>query len=1188
MKFLFDYFPLLIRVMKITFAQLLLVLIFTNLGLAASDGHAQDVLSRPVSLNVKGQELGTVLDQLSKEAKIKFTYVPKLIDQGQRVTFVATREKLSAVLDRLLKPLHIKYEIDGEFVVLRKEQNQGLRSRGFQDIRESMAAAQVAKADITITGAVTDDKGEGLPGVSIILKGTQRGTSTDVDGGFTLNVPDNTGTLVFSYVGYVSQEISIGNQSKIDVKLASESKALEEIVVVGYGVQEKKTLTGAVSAIDEKELRAVPTGDASARLQGRVAGVTVTNSSEPGGPSTVRVRGVGSINNNDPLYVVDGVPTNTGLQGINPNDVESMTVLKDASAAAIYGSRAANGVIVVTTKRGKQGKIKMNLDVRYGAQRASNKLDMLNSQELGELLWQRKRNAGLTPGGTGWADAQYGNGENPVVPDYVLPGGAMEGEVDESTYAYPNPYNGITRANKQGTDWFDEVFSAAPIQEYNLAIMGGGEKSNFAISGGYLNQKGIVSYTGFKRYALRANSDFTVSKWLKVGQTIGATMADRLGFMGTASGNQPVAFAIRQHPLIPVYDIRGNFAGTKAPGTGNGHNPVAMLYRAKDNVSRQMRIMGSVYAQIDFTKDLWFKSLIGIDYNSTRGKARTLADPEWTQSTNNNVLTENQRNIFQYNWTNTLNFRKTFLEKHNLNVLAGVEAISNRDEIFVASRSTFPFTDLDYMVLDAGQKDIANSGTFDQWALFSYFLRANYDFKGKYLLEATVRRDASSRFAPENRWGTFPAFSAGWRIVEEPFLRDVRWLSDLKIRAGWGQNGNDNVGNYNAYTTYRAAGLESYYNISGTSSTRSDAGLHLYSLGNREGQWETSITTNLGIDAVFFNNKLEANIDVYKRRTTNMLYPDSRPDTWGGVVLPSINIGEMENKGIDLILNYRNRIGKDLNFNIGANLSHYRNRVVRLNDNPKEIRFGNTLLNEVYTATTAGQPISSFYGYVVEGIFNTQEEVSNHPKYNPDINGRDTYSMPGVFKYKDVNGDGKITTDDRTFIGSPHPSLTYGLNIGMDYKGWDLTMFFQGVVGSQLVNFTNREILFTRHESNYLRRRLYESWTQERYDNGEKITLPITLANDGNMQKPSTFFVESGRYLRMKDFQVGYTLPKTLTEKLKMDRLRIYFQSTNLFTLTKYTGLDPEVTEPNDGHKGVDAGVYPIPQIFMLGVNLNF
>jgi TonB-linked SusC/RagA family outer membrane protein len=1186
MQLFFNSFPLLTKVMKVTGTHILLILIFTNFSIARPS-FAQELLNRPVSMNIKNKELGSVLDHISKEAKIRFTYVPKLIDMDQRISLVATKEKLSTVLDRLLKPLNINYEIEGEFIVLKREPGHSSRTN---ETSEAGLLKAVALVDIALTGSVADEKGELLPGVSVVLKGTQRGTTTNAEGAFSFNVPDNKGVLVFSFVGYIAQEIEIGNKTSFTVRLAAESKSLNEVVVVGYGVQEKKTLTGAVSAVNEQQLRAVPTGDAAARLQGRVAGVTVVTSSDPGGSSTVRVRGIGSINNNDPLYIVDGVPTNSGLTGINPNDVESMTVLKDASASAIYGSRAANGVIVVTTKRGKKGTLKLSFDARYGAQRAANHLDMMNSQELGELLWQRKRNAGLTPGGAGWADAQYGNGATPVIPDYIIPTASSASQVNESTYSYPTPYNGITKASKEGTNWFNEVTSVAPIQEYNLAVSGGGEKSNFAVSAGYLNQKGIIDYTGFNRYSLRANSDFTVTKWLKIGQTIGATLSDRLGYIntGTSNAGSPVAYAIRQHPLIPVYDIQGNFAGTKAAGTGNGQNPVANLYRAKDNLSRQMRIMGSVYAQIDFTPHLWFKSLIGIDYNVTRAKIRTLADPEWTQTTNNNVLTESQRDIFQYNWTNTLNFSKTFQNAHTVNVLAGVEAIRNNDQIFTATRSTYPFTDLDYMVLDAGQKDVSNTGTFDEWALFSYFVRLNYDYKGKYLFEATTRRDASSRFAAANRWGTFPAFSVGWRLVEEPFLKGVTWLSDLKIRAGWGQNGNDNVGNYNAYTTYRAAGAESYYNISGTSSTKSDAGLHIYSLGNPAGQWESSTTTNLGLDVVLFNNKFEANLDIYNRRTTNMLYPDSRPDTWGAVVLPSINVGEMRNNGVDLILSYRNRIGKDLNFNIGANLSHYKNTVVRLNGNPNEIRYGNTLQNDVYTATTAGQPISSFYGYIVDGIFNTQEEVSAAPKYNPDINGRDTYSRPGVFKFRDVNGDGKITTADRTFIGSPHPTLSYGLNLSLNYKNWDMTMFFQGITGNQVVNYFNRELLFTRNEGNYLKSRLYESWTPERYANGDKITLPITLTDDGNMQKPSTFFVESGAYLRMKDFQIGYSLPTELTRKLHIDRLRVYFQSTNLFTITKYSGLNPEVTEPNDGNKGVDTTVYPTPQIFMMGLNLNF
>ena len=1045
----------------------------------------------------------------------------------------------------------------------------------------------VAQAQV-IKGRVTGESGEGLPGVTVIVKGTSIGTVTDFEGNYSLTIPEGTENtvLVYSFIGFTGQEVPVNNRAVINTVLLEDVEALKEVVVVGYGVQEKATLTGAVATVGEEQLNAVPTGgDAASRLQGRVAGVTVTTNNAPGGGAVVRVRGIGSINNNDPLYVIDGVPTTAGLSGINPNDIESMTVLKDASSSAIYGSRAANGVIVVTTKRGKSGKPTFSFDARYGVQQASNQIDLLNAQEIGELKWQRFRNDGLTPGGPGWGDIQYGNNEFPVIPDYIFPAGAIEGEVDESLYNFGNPYYGITRANKEGTDWLDEIFSVAPIQEYNMALSGGTDNINYALSAGYLDQEGILDYTGFSRYTLRSNSDIKLSDYLKIGQSLSVAYTDRTGNTGTGA----IEYALRTHPILPVYDIQGNFAGTQSKGTGNSQNPVAILYRDKDDFSREMRVLANIYANIDFARDFSFRTLLGVDLNNNRRKDRDLANPEFTQTNFNNHLTENQSERLQYNWTNTLDYNKTINDNHNINVMVGTEAIRSNYEFFDAGRSRFAFTDLDYMILDAGTENQVNGGYFDEWALFSYFGRVNYNYKEKYLVEGVIRRDASSRFTEENRWGTFPAFSVGWRIIEEGFMEDINWLSDLKLRAGWGQNGNDNVGNYNAYSTYRSDGRESYYNITGASSSSSAAGFHLYKLGNLEGQWETNTTTNIGVDVAMFDYRFDASLDVYRRTTSDMLYPDSRPDTWGALVLPSINIGEMKNKGLDLIMSYRSKAGNDFQYTISGNLSHYKNEIVQLNNNPAEVRFGNSLLNEVYTASTAGRPISSFYGYVVEGIFNTQEEVDAHPKYNPSIEGNDPYSRPGVFKYADVNGDGVITPDDRTFIGSPHPDLSYGLNLDFQFKNWDMTMFFQGVTGNEMINFVNRGILFNRFDGNYLTTRLYESWTPERYANGEEITVPITTNNDAIMQKPSTFFVEDGSYFRMKNLEIGYSLPSQVLSKLGgIKRLRVYLQTTNLFTITNYSGLDPETSSGNDRHLGIDSGLYPTPQIFMGGVNLNF
>jgi TonB-linked SusC/RagA family outer membrane protein len=493
------------------------------------------------------------------------------------------------------------------------------------------------------------------------------------------------------------------------------------------------------------------------------------------------------------------------------------------------------------------------------------------------------------------------------------------------------------------------------------------------------------------------------------------------------------------------------------------------------------------------------------------------------------------------------------------------------------------------MVLDAGEKDQTANGSFDEWSTFSYFGRINYDYMGKYLAEVVLRRDASSRFSEDNRWGTFPAFSVGWRLTEEDFLSDVIWLDNLKLRFGWGKNGNDNVGGYyNAYTTYRVYNGESYYSLSGSNSA-TDAGIHKYKLGNPDGKWEASVTTNFGIDATMFN-KLEVNLDIYTRKTTDMLYNQSLPYTYGRLVLPAVNIGEMKNSGFDLMISYHEEIGRDLNLNVRANVSHYKNEIVKLNENPNEILYGPSLRQNTYTASMTGEPISSFYGYVVDGIFNTWDEVYDHVPYNSETFDGDTYSQPGVFKYRDISGDGKIDAADREVIGSPHPDFTYGINIDLAYKNWDLTMFFQGSQGNDLINYVNRWTMFNNFSGNRGKARLYESWTEERYESGAKITQPIAIRDDANMQKNSSFFIEDGSYFRMKDLQIGYTFPPSLISKAGISSLRVYVQATNLFTITDYSGLDPELSNPDDNPDrlmGVDEGVYPTSQIFMFGVNLN-
>lgn len=1163
--------------MKITLTQVLLMVILTSLVMA-SPSRGQGILDRKVSLNVQGKQIKSILNEIEKQTAVLFTYRPNQINASKKISITASDAKLVDVLNRLFSPEVSFLAVDGEEIILRPNPEVS---------KVASSPAVIEMMEVSVSGKVTDDAGQTLPGVNILEKGTTNGTTTDVDGRFALTVQDGNSVLVISFIGYQTLEIPVGTQTELLVSLAPDVKALDEVVIVGYGIQKKASLTGAVASVSAEELNAVAVGDATSRLQGRVAGVTVTGNNQPGGTATVRIRGYGSLGNNNPLYVIDGIPR-TSMDNINPNDIESMTVLKDASSSAIYGSRAANGVIVVTTKSGKEGLPRLSLDVRLGMQKKTNSPDLMNSGEIGQNLWQKYKNMGLVQGGTGWGDVQYGFGAEPVVPDYIFPAGKMDGEVDESTYNYPFPYNAITRANKGETDWYEAIFAPAPLEEYNLSLSGGNAGSNYSVSAGYLNQLGLINYkgdsrngptkNGFKRYSLRSNADIKVNNWLKVGPRLSATFNNRSGITNA----DPAAGVLTLHPILPIYDINGNFAGSKTPATGNGRNQVAELIRSKDDYLNELILQGSIYAQATIKKDLTFRTMAGVSYNTENEMDRILIDPEWNQTSLVSRLERASNFGFQYNWINTLNYMKTLNDAHNINVLAGTEALDNRSESLEGARSTFAFTDVDFMVLNAGEKDITNAGTFGQSRLFSYFARLNYDYKGKYLFEAVVRRDASSRFVGKYRWGTFPAFSAGWRIKGESFMDGVSWVDDLKVRVGWGTNGNDNVGNYNAYSTYVANGTESYYNISGSSRSSSVAGFHKSFLGNESGRWETNVAKNIGVDASLFNSRLEVTLDLYNRVTTDMLYNDSRPGTWGQVNLPNINIGEMKNTGFDLMLTYRGEAGGDFRYAINTNFTHFKNEVVKLNDNPDEQRFGNSVEASFNTVTQAGMPLNTFYGYVVEGIFNTPEEVAAWPKFNPNIAGVDVYSRPGVFKYKDVNEDGKITPLDRTFIGDGYPDLSYGLNIDLQYRNWDFSAFVQGVYGRDIINNAKRNILFVRQDGNYLRQRLYESWTQERYENGEKITLPITLNNDANMSLPNSFFVEDGDYIRMKNIQLGYTIPSSVLSRLKLQSVRLYVQASNLFTLTKYSGLDVEVNET-----GIDGSVYPTPRVLVCGLNLR-
>ncbi|QRR03851.1 TonB-dependent receptor [Dyadobacter sandarakinus] len=1182
----------LLKIMRLSLIQLLIVLEFSGLAFAL-DGYAQTVLSRRLTINIREQKIGAALQQIEKLSGVNFMYSPELIRSQRKVTFNAKDEKLEAILDNFLTPLQVTYEVSGKQILLKRA-----NAKPSQQLPEGNGTStkMIQNADVTVRGKVADATGATIPGATIVLKGSASvGTTTDADGAFSLLVPDGSSTLVVSSIGYLTKEVDITNRSQVDIVLQSDVKALTEVVVTGYSSQSKRDITGAVSTVDAAELTKVAAPNVAQQLQGRVAGVTVTSNNTPGGEATVRIRGFGTINNNDPLYVIDGVPTKGGLNSINPNNIESMQVLKDASSASIYGSRAANGVIIITTKKGKAGAPQFTFNSRAGIQTGKVKLDLIKDPQLfGDLLWAQRRNAGVLTEGNP-SHQQYGNGENAVVPDYILAGsnyGLFEGDprTNPSLYNYNRTgFYQIVKANKEGTDWHKEILRPAAIQEYNLGATGGTENSRYAIALNYFKQDGVLIHTSFDRYSLRSNTEFTFKKRIRLGENLELSYTENKGYYnnnGTASSSNnqdgnPIGNGYRIPSIIPVYDIMGNFAATRAAGLGPATNPVAQLWRTRNNQTNTFRAFGNAYLEVDILKDLTAKSSIGIDLTNANRVGYTLLDLEEAEIEAANALTNASAYDINWTWSNTLNYTRTIATDHRLSILAGTEAIKGLGRDFSATRTTFFSEDPQYMFLNSGTAGIANTGAGYQWALFSIFGKINYSLKDRYLLEATVRRDGSSRFGQNNRYGTFPAFSAGWRISEEGFMKSISWIDDLKLRGGWGQTGNQEIGNYNGFSTYRSnLGLSSYA-IDG-SNNAVQAGFDTEAFGNQNAKWETTTQTNIGLDATFLKGMFGFNLDLYTRTTSDMLYQVSLPATQGVATIPFVNVGEMNNKGIDLGIDFNNKaLNGELTYGVGVNFSHYKNEVKKLNNSSTAVLLGPSIRSYTWTRSVAGMPLYSFYGLQIDGIYQNQGEVDAGPKYPG-------YAAVGKYKYHDTDGDGTITDSDRKFLGNPHPDFTYGINLNIGYKGFDLSAFLQGVQGNQILNMVKRWVDFNNQAGNRSMRMLNESWTPQNPD----AILPILDANDSRSQQPSSYFIEDGSYLRLKNLTIGYTIPNSALSKIGLTNARIYFQAQNLFTFTKYEGIDPEVTSvgstPGSTVLGVDQGNYPNSKMYQLGINFGF
>jgi len=1024
-----------------------------------------------------------------------------------------------------------------------------------------------------VKGTIRDaDTGEPMPGVNIIVEGTTTGATSDVNGSYTIEAsPDQT--LTFTFIGYLPQSIAVRNQEVINVNLAQDVSILDEVVVVGYSTQQRLDISGSISIVDVAKATVGPSQQIGKQLQGRAAGVTIISTGQPGAAPVVRVRGVNTFGDNNPLYIVDGVPTQD-VNTLNPTDIESIQVLKDAAAASIYGSRASNGVIIITTKRGKTGvKVEYNFTGGFTVPKTNNVWDMLNPQEMAELKWMAIRNGGGNPS----PDPMYGSGSTPRLPDYIRPRGKMFGEVNEDDYylipeytggsAQLSTFNQIVRANKEGTDWYKEIHRNAYTLNHNLSVSGGGESGKFYISFNNLDQEGAVIYTYNKRTTFRANTLFNVNKNFRIGENL--TGLTNVNPTIDNSQTSAIGMSFTQQPIIPVYDIAGNFAGPA--GIGSGNNPVAQQVRTRNNRSDNYRVFGNAFAELDFLKSFTIRTSFGTDISTIN--SRTFEYPEYENAENNVSSTHSRSASFNKNfiWTNILTFKKTFAKVHALNLLIGSELVENYSESLGGSTQDYFSFNPDYVNLTTGAGTKTNFSSASGNSLVSYFGRLDYVFNDKYILGATLRQDGSSRFIGDSRWGLFPAASVAWRISKENFMQDIDWLSDLKIRGSYGILGNQlGVSTDNPFTTFSGNTGNSYYAIDGSNNS-TQLGFRQARVGNPNAKWEKNINGTLGVDAYLFKYKLGIMVEYYWKNTKDLLYNVTLPATMGMASAPYVNVAQVRNKGIDASVESRGNIIGDLSYEATLTFTAYRNEIVYIADNVTYFG-GSTNYN------TLGHPMNSFYGYKIQGYWQSDEEIN---QANTEAGGTYQADMKvGRYRYTDINGDKKITPDDRSILGDPHPDFTYGLNLALRYKNFDLNAFFYGSQGHQIYASYLRYLEFYSFlEGGKSYDCLYNSWTPE--NRNAKLPIQENLSSFSTTDFNNDYLVQNGSFLKLKDLTIGYNLPESMVQKIKASNLRLSLQASNLLTFTKYGGRDPEIF-------GSDEATYINHPIYLLGINVSF
>jgi len=1109
----------------------------------------------------KPQLLKDALNELKHHFRIDILFDSRTTNGVQLPNFRINKQwNVEKNLDEILTPLGLTYKKvnNSSYLIIDRSSSSNspapgtIKTAGIENAADTqnglgrqvgnetlMATVPVqTRADVAISGKVTDDAGDPLPGVSVMVKGTQQGTATDATGEYKLTLSSLPASLVFSFVGYISKEMQVTSQSYLSVKLAADTKALEEVVVVGYGTVKKSDLTGSVSKIGEGNIKATPIVSLDRAMQGRAAGVqVVSNSARPGGSSTIRIRGSGSVNaSNDPLYVVDGFPTDN-LNSINPNDIESIEILKDASATAIYGSRGSNGVVMVTTKHGKAGKTVVSYEGYYGVQSVRRKIPLLNGQQFAEFVNEAQVNNGGTP---------YFDGSNA---DRPLPSAIGE-----------------------GTNWQDAIIQNAPIQNHQLGISGGSEKSRYAISFGYYDQGGIIKNSDFKRYTLRSNIDTDISSRIKVGLTFQGAYTENNDAQTEPTGNLAytgvISAALNYSPTFKQYNDNGTYYKNQGQLNGLGaDNPLSLLNEFTNKTSA-IRLLANSFVDIKIMDGLNLRSSLGADVQTSRLNYYVTRNAIVGASVlGSAAITSTQR----LNWLNenTLNYTKTFNPKNSFSALVGYTIQEIKAENSVARANTFSDDFAEYNNLAAGSTLIAPSSTASEWALISYLARVNYGYDDRFLFTLTGRRDGSSRFGPNRKQGFFPSGALAWKLHNEKWFSNIPAITEAKLRTSYGLSGNQEIGNYQ----YLANISSAPYVIGGVLNTGSATA----GIANPDLRWEKNAQFDIGLDLALFRNRISISADYYYKKTSDLLFNVGVP-TSSGFSTTLKNIGSVQNKGLELALNTINIDKGGLRWSSEFNITFNRNKILTL-DGRQEFRTGsdatisNTSQNPILLRV--GSELGNYFGLVMDGIFQNQSEVDNSAQKT---------AKPGDIRYIDRDGNGAINDDDRDILGSANPDFFGGINNTVSYKGFEFNIFVQGSYGNEILNYGSFDQLnFT--GGNNQSARVLDRWTPTNPSN----TIPRANAAGGS-RLLSTLHVEDGSYLRFKNISLGYNLPQNLRNKLHAQAAKVYVAAQNLFTLTKYTGYDPEVNRYGSSSlsQGIDYGGYPASKTILVGLNLTF